>query len=102
MMSRLVQLGLCSLALLAFIATAEAQEKKSHEGTVVSAAAGQLVMTDKDGKEHSHVVPAGTKVTIDGKPGKLEDLKKGDKITVTMEGTRVVEISKGAKPKANP
>jgi formylmethanofuran dehydrogenase subunit D len=68
---------------------------KTHEGTVVSAAEGKLVMTDKEGKnEHTHTVPATTKVTLDGKDAKLTDLKKGDsvKVTVDPEG-RVVAIA---------
>ena len=52
-------------------------------------------MTDTAGKEHSHTVPTGTKITIDGKEGKLTDLKKGDEVSVTMEGDKVIEISKG-------
>lgn len=59
-------------------------QDQTHEGTVVSAADGKLVMADKEGKnEHTHMVGADAKVTIDGKAGKLADLKKGQKIKVT-------------------
>jgi len=60
--------------------------EKSHEGKVVSVAEGKLTMTDNDGKnEHSHMIAATVKITIDGKAGKLADLKKGDAIKVTQD-----------------
>ena len=56
------------------------------EGKVVRAAEGKLVMTDKDGKnEHSHFVAKDAKITIDGKDGKLEDLKPGNAVRVTTK-----------------
>ena len=59
---------------------------KTHEGLVVSAGEGKLVMTDKDGKnEHSHMVASATKVTLDGKDAKLIDLKKGDAVKVSTD-----------------
>lgn len=58
----------------------------THDGKVVSATDEKLVMSDKvDGKEHSHALPADTKVCIDGKPGKIENLKAGMLIRVTMK-----------------
>lgn len=58
---------------------------KSHEGIVVSAGNGKLTMTDKDGKsEHTHAVPADSKISLDGKACKLEDLQKGFYVKVTM------------------
>jgi len=77
--------ALTALALAFWAGNAVAKDDdKTHEGTVVSASEGKLVMTDKDGKEHSHDVGPAATVTIDGKAGKLTDLRKGDKITVTM------------------
>jgi hypothetical protein len=68
-------------------ATASADDKPgTHEGTVVKAENGKLTMTGKDDKrEHSHDVPATAKVTCDGKECKLEDLKKGYTVKVTIE-----------------
>lgn len=61
---------------------------KTHEGKVVSVAAGKLKMTDNDGKnEHSHDIGTTTKITLDGKEAKLADLKAGDKIKVTQDDT---------------
>ncbi len=66
----------------------------THDGSVVSVTSSKLVMTGKDGKEHSHSVSAETKVTCDGKTCKVLDLKPGTKIRVTTkksdEGTAVV------------
>ncbi len=84
---------------LSLASQASAADVKSHEGTVVAAAEGKLVMKDNAGVEHSHVVGPDTKITIDGKDSKLTELKKDDKVTVTMDGTKVIEISKGKKPK---
>lgn len=55
----------------------------THEGTVVSITSDRLVMTDKDGTEHSHSVSAHAKVSCDGKVCKTGDLKAGMKIRVT-------------------
>ena len=82
-------------ALAALVCGNAVAADKTHEGTVVSAAAGKLVMVDKDGKnEHTHMVGATTKVTLDGKAAKLEDLKKGDTVKVTTdEGGKVSAIA---------
>ncbi|HEX3151087.1 MAG TPA: hypothetical protein VHR66_23610 [Gemmataceae bacterium] len=62
-----------------------AKDDNTHEGTVVSVAEHKLTMSGKDGKdEHTHEVGADAKVTLNGKEAKLADLKKGDKIKVTM------------------
>ncbi len=75
----------------------KAGEVSNHEGTVVSATASMLVMTDNAGKEHSHTVGSDVKVTIDGKDSKLTDLKKGDKITVGTKDGKVVSVHSGVK-----
>jgi len=64
---------------------ASAADAASHEGMVVSAGESKLVMTDADGKEHSHTVAPSIPVTVNGKPGKLEDLKKGTRIRVSTD-----------------
>lgn len=74
--------------------------EKSHDGKVVSVAAGKegkdgkLVMTDAEGKkEHSHAIGSKVKITLNNKAAKLEELKKGDAITVTTgEGDAVVSV----------
>lgn len=67
---------------------------KTHEGTVVSTQEGKLVMTDSSGKEHSHMIAASAKVTLDDKDAKLTDLKKGDKVKVSTDDSgKVTKIA---------
>jgi hypothetical protein len=55
----------------------------THDGKIVSISSKTLVMSDKDGKEHSHSVSAETKVCCDGEDCKITDLKTGMRIRVT-------------------
>ena len=65
-----------------------------HKGTVVSASNGRLVMKDMAGKEHTHLVSKDTKVTINGQPGRLEQLTPTMQVRVATEGAdKVVSIS---------
>src|SRR5262245_14743588 len=90
-MAMLLALGLWGALLVRVSAAAD---EKSHEGVVVSAGDGKLVMTDASGgKEHSHKIGPAAKITVDGKAGKLEDLRKGMKIRVTMQDADVVAVS---------
>jgi uncharacterized protein YdbL (DUF1318 family) len=92
----MVRLALVALSMVAVLAVAaaatQAAEEKKHEGTVVSAADGKLVMTDADDKEHSHDIADTVKITRNGKKAKLTDLKAGDKVTVTTKGDEVTAI----------
>lgn len=57
----------------------------SHSGKVVSAGDGKLVMVDQTGKnQHSHIVGADVRITLDGKEVKLNDLRKDHQITVKV------------------
>ena len=71
------------------------KEMKIHDGVVVSTTADTLVMTDPDGKnQHAHKIDEATAVTIDGKPAKLADLVKGDKVKVSAgQDGKVVSIA---------
>lgn len=65
---------------------AGADLEKTHAGFVVSVEGDKLVMADKDGKDaHTHVIGADVKITLNGEPGELITLKKGDAITVTTD-----------------
>jgi hypothetical protein len=58
----------------------------THEGTVVKAEEGKLTMTAKDNKtKHTHDIGPDAKITIDGKEGKLTDLRAGFPVKVTIE-----------------
>jgi hypothetical protein len=75
-------------AALSWCLGARAHAADSHQGKVVKTSAGELVMTDAEGKnQHTMQVPAGATVTRDGKEAKLTDLKAGDTITVTTDTT---------------
>lgn len=55
----------------------------THDGKLVSMNGNQFVMTDENGKKHSHTLMTNAKVTCDGKPCKMGTLKAGMKIRVT-------------------
>ncbi len=69
-----------------------------HTGTVVEAGAGKLTMTNPQGEsQHTHEIPADAIITCGEKNCKLEDLKAGTAITVTLnkkgEQTVVTAVS---------
>ncbi|WP_254511548.1 hypothetical protein [Anatilimnocola floriformis] len=64
------------------------------EGAVVSASAGQLSLRTADGKEHSFKPDEKTRINVNGKPGKLEELKAGVQVRVMVDKmAKVVSIS---------
>jgi hypothetical protein len=82
------------VVVVAALASNSWAQEKSHEGTVVSAAEGKLVMTDKEGKnEHTHMIAATTNVTLNGKAAKITDLKKGDAVKVTLDAGKVTAVA---------
>jgi len=95
-------LSLCLVALaLALLigAPALAEEKKAdtatHDGKVVSVSGNKLIMTDKDGNEHTHTLAADAKVWVDNKAAKADDLKPGMRIRVSTpkdDATKAVKI----------
>ena len=87
MFVRVILLAVTVLVPALWAAPAAEDEKPNvHEGKVVKAAEGKLIMTDKDGKnEHSHFVAKDVEVTVDGKGSKFEDLKLGQTIKVTTK-----------------
>jgi hypothetical protein len=76
--------GVMGLALALPLAAAEPQ---IHKGTVVSASGGRLVLKDMAGKEQSFTADAMTRITVHGKPGKLEDLQETMPVQVATEAT---------------
>ena len=67
------------------------------EGTVVKAGDGKLTIQDKDKKEHSCKVAKDAKITCDAKECKLDDLKKGVKVKVTVEKDMATKIEASTK-----
>lgn len=80
-------LPMCMAALVVALlaATVLGADPRQHEGMVVSAGNGKLVMTDTAGKQHSHDVPEAAKITVNGKPAKLSDLKPGVRVRVMTD-----------------
>jgi hypothetical protein len=76
--------------LLGLVTAGHAADPRQHEGMVVSAGDGKLVMTDTSGKQHAHIVPQSAKITVNGKPGKLSDLKPGVRVRVMSGAEGVV------------
>ena len=52
---------------------------------MVSITADKLVMTNKEGLEHSHALTADAKLTLDGNACTAADLKPGTRIRVTLQ-----------------
>lgn len=83
-----------AVAYLAGVANGQATDPQLHKGTVVSASANRLVMKDTAGKEQSFTVELTTKVTVNGKPGRLEDLQETMPVQVTTdEKGKVLAVS---------
>jgi hypothetical protein len=108
MVHRSVAIGLALLAVALMVSSAEAKAKeKPQRGTVVSIAGSKLVVdvkadkTDKVGTEKTFDISPNVSVTVDGQPGKIEDIKAGDKIGYRLDndGKAVTDIIKGKKPK---
>ncbi len=85
--------AVAALAIFSGVSLAEKDDAgDTHSGVVVSAGEGKLTMTDKDGKEHSHDITADAKISCNGEACKLEDLKKGTSIKVTVKDKKVTKI----------
>ena len=85
---RMFSVATLALAMLvgATALAAKDAEPNTHDGKVVSITGDKLVMTSKEGKEHSHTLTADAKLTLDGKACKAADLKAGTRIRVTTQG----------------
>jgi hypothetical protein len=71
-----------------------AAEVTMQEGVVVSAEKGKLVITDKKSAQHSYDINPKVPVRVNGKMGRLEDLKKTMPVTVTVEKSgKVVQVA---------
>ncbi len=64
-----------------------APDPNTHDGKVVSAGSGKLVLAEMGGKESMLSVSDSVVVTINGKMAKLEDLKKGTAVRVRTNTT---------------
>ena len=68
-----------------------AQDDKVHQATVVKAGEGKITLTFKgDDSKHTHDVAKDAKITLDDKEAKLDKLKEGFPVKVTMDDKFVV------------
>jgi hemoglobin len=74
--------------------------EKTFTGKVIRADKDGLLLRDDAGKDKPFPVPDTAKVTIDGKDGKLDDIKKDSTATVTSKGDEVIKVE--AKSPTNP
>jgi Cu/Ag efflux protein CusF len=99
MMMRSLSIGMLALAACLFVTQAHAADaKKDHgnHGTVVSVDSKKLVVTGKDGTDKSYDLAAECTVMVMGQAGKLDDIKKGDKIGFKLDADgKVTTIYKG-------
>jgi hypothetical protein len=97
MMYRVFPMAALALALFVCapaLAAAKDADVSTHDGKVVSTSGDDLVMTGKDGKEHTHTLTANGKVTCDGKVCTLKDLKAGMKVRVTTKADDIKAATK--------
>ena len=68
-----------------------AADDKVHEATVVKAGDGKITLTFKgDTQKHVHDVAKDAKITLDGKDAKLQELKEGFPVKLTMNDKFVI------------
>lgn len=68
---------------------AENTKTSSHSGTFGRAGKTKFFMTINGKNRHSHQITQQTKVTLNGRPATLQDLKPGDPIRVTVNDKNV-------------
>jgi hypothetical protein len=100
MLPRIPFLAFAAVALVALAGPSLRADDKAHEATVVKAGDGKITLTFKgDDKKHTHDVAKDAKITLDGKAAKLEELKEGFPVKVTMDDkfviTKIEARSKG-------
>jgi hypothetical protein len=73
---------------------ANAPDATTYCGTLISVSPSVLFLRGIDGREHAHVLSADVRLTIDGKPCRIEELKAGKNVCVTQRtgGARVLTL----------
>lgn len=95
-------LPLFAAALIVFVSQqVVSADDKVHEATVVKAGDGKITLTFKgDEKKHEHDVAKDAKITLDGKDAKLDALKEGFTVKMTMDDKFVIhKIEASSKAK---
>jgi len=84
---RTVAASLFALSVLPLLAA----DEKAKEATVVKAGDGKITLTFKgDEKKHTHDVAKDAEISLDDKTVKLEELKEGFPVHVTIDDKFVV------------
>lgn len=96
MLTRIL-LTLALVLAVALVLTPSLVVAADAEGTVVKIADGKLTIEDKDKKEHTCEVAKDAKITCNGKECKLDDLKKGVKVKVTVTDKKATKIEASTK-----
>jgi hypothetical protein len=68
------------------MAQADKTADRTQQGRVVKAGEGKLTITTTQPSTHTFLVPATARILCDGKESRLEDLKPGTTVRVTMKG----------------
>ena len=92
MISRISFLACVAMALVALTGLPLlAADDKVHEATVVKTEEAKITLTFKgDEKKHTHEVAKDAKITLDDKEVKLEALKEGFSVKLTMDDKFVI------------
>jgi hypothetical protein len=83
---------LVALSMLVLLVAPTLVRAEMFAGKVIVASAGKLTIVDKDGDNEEFIISADTKITLDGKLGRLDQLKAGDsvKVTATVSGEKIM------------
>lgn len=78
-----------------------AGEVHTYLGTIKSLSEDQMVITDKDGKEHSVTLTNETKYWRGTTPASKADLSEGARVSVEIgvDGKSATTVKMGARPK---
>lgn len=90
-------LSLCAVAEAFNPRPVLAEEKDAPSGKVVKAGDGKLTIKGKGDKEDTCEVAKDAKITCDGKECKLEDLKPGPMVKVTLKNNKATEVKATTK-----
>ena len=63
-------------------------------GTFVSLSGNTITVNDNGGAQKTLTVDANAKVTLNGKAGKLDDLKPGDKLSLSGDPVTTINASR--------
>lgn len=85
-MMRLISLLVVGLTLFSYVPSALLVDEV-HEGKVLQAKDGKISIQDKDGNSEVFTVAPDAKLTLDGKPVKLDEIANGCVAKVTVKTT---------------